>query len=177
MDCINKTTSFSIQKAAVIGAGTMGAGIAALVADAGIPVILLDIVPPKLTEEDVIKGVDTKSRTFRDRFAQGGKERVCDPKRGTIYDPEHATLITVGNLEDDLELLRDCDWVVEVIIEDLKAKQDLLEKIRKNDREGKAQNGLPARTFCQVNRLEQRRKPLWGSVFWHKQRPFWQSEK
>ena len=106
MDCINKTTSFSIQKAAVIGAGTMGAGIAALVADAGIPVILLDIVPPKLTEEDVIKGVDTKSRTFRDRFAQGGKERVCDPKRGTIYDPEHATLITVGNLEDDLELLR-----------------------------------------------------------------------
>lgn len=130
MDCINKTTSFSIQKAAVIGAGTMGAGIAALVADAGIPVILLDIVPPKLTEEDVIKGVDTKSRTFRDRFAQGGKERVCDPKRGTIYDPEHATLITVGNLEDDLELLRDCDWVVEVIIEDLKAKQDLLEKIR-----------------------------------------------
>ena len=70
MDCINKTTSFSIQKAAVIGAGTMGAGIAALVADAGIPVILLDIVPPKLTEEDVIKGVDTKSRTFRDRFAQ-----------------------------------------------------------------------------------------------------------
>ncbi|MFR8331810.1 MAG: 3-hydroxyacyl-CoA dehydrogenase NAD-binding domain-containing protein [Oscillospiraceae bacterium] len=74
--------------------------------------------------------MDTKSRTFRDRFAQGGKERVCDPKRGTIYDPEHATLITVGNLEDDLELLRDCDWVVEVIIEDLKAKQDLLEKIR-----------------------------------------------
>ena len=61
MDCINKTTSFSIQKAAVIGAGTMGAGIAALVADAGIPVILLDIVPPKLTEEDVIKGVDTKA--------------------------------------------------------------------------------------------------------------------
>ena len=50
MDCINKTTSFSIQKAAVIGAGTMGAGIAALVADAGIPVILLDIVPPKLPE-------------------------------------------------------------------------------------------------------------------------------
>ncbi len=130
MDCINKTPSFSIQKAAVIGAGTMGAGIAALVADAGIPVVLLDIVPPKLTEEDVAKGVDPKSRAFRNRFAQTGKDRVCDPKRGTLYDPDHACMITVGNLEDDLGLLRDCDWVVEVIIEDLKAKQNLLEKIR-----------------------------------------------
>ena len=54
---------------------------------------------------------------------------------------------------------------------------DLLEKIRKNDREGKAQNGFPARTFCQVNRLEQRRKPLRGRDLRQKQRPFRQSEK
>lgn len=130
MDCKEKTPSFQIQKAAVIGAGTMGAGIAALVADVGIPVVLLDIVPPKLTEEDQAKGVDPSSRAFRNRFAQAGKDRVCDPKRGTLYDPDHASLITVGNLEDDLELLRDCDWVVEVIIEDLKAKQELLGKIQ-----------------------------------------------
>ena len=70
MDCINKTTSFSIQKAAVIGAGTMGAGIAALVADAGIPVILLDIVPPKLTEEDVIKAAH--SATALPKAARNG---------------------------------------------------------------------------------------------------------
>lgn len=130
MDCTNKAPEFQIRKAAVIGAGTMGAGIAALIADAGIPVVLLDIVPPGLTEEDKAKGVDPQSRGFRNRFAQTGKERVCDPKRGTLYDPDHAALITVGNLEDDLERLRECDWVVEVIIEDLAAKQALMEKIR-----------------------------------------------
>ena len=96
-------TNFSVQKAAVIGAGTMGAGIAALIADAGIPVVLLDIVPSKLTEEDIAKGIDPQSPIFRNRLAQSGKDRVCDQKRGTLYDPDHASLITVGNLEDDLD--------------------------------------------------------------------------
>lgn len=124
-------TNFSVQKAAVIGAGTMGAGIAALIADAGIPVVLLDIVPSKLTEEDIAKGIDPQSPIFRNRLAQSGKDRVCDQKRGTLYDPDHASLITVGNLEDDLELLQDCDWVVEVIVEELRAKQALMEKIQR----------------------------------------------
>ena len=123
------TPVFSIKKAAVIGAGTMGAGIAGVVAGAGIPVVLLDIVPPALTEEDKAKGTAPKSRAFRDRLAQSGKDRVCDPKRGSLYLPEQADAIQVGNLEDDLDLLRDCDWVVEVIIEDLDAKRALMDKI------------------------------------------------
>lgn len=130
MDCTSKTPAFTIQKAAVIGAGTMGAGIAALIADVGIPVVLLDIVPPKLTEEDIQRGVDPKSRAFRNRFAQAGKDRACDPKRGTLYDPDHAGLITVGNLEDDLARLGDCDWVIEVIVEDLAVKQKLMVQIK-----------------------------------------------
>lgn len=129
MECETGRTDFFIGRAAVIGAGTMGAGIAALIADAGIPVLLLDIVPPALSAEDEAKGVDPKSRAFRDRLAQSGKDRVCDPKRGSLYDPDHASLIAVGNLEDDLDLLRDRDWVVEVIIEDLDAKRALMGKI------------------------------------------------
>lgn len=120
---------FAIKKAAVIGAGTMGAGIAALIAGAGIPVCLLDIVPPALTEEDKAKNVDPTSRAFRNRFAQTGKDRVCDPKRGSLYLPEQAAMIQVGNIEDDLDLLRDCDWVVEVIVENLQAKKDLIQKV------------------------------------------------
>lgn len=101
MECTSQTPMFSIKKAAVIGAGTMGAGIAGVIAGAGIPVCLLDIVPPSLTDEDKAKGVDPNSREFRNRFAQAGKDRICDPKRGVIYDPAHADAIQVGNLEDD----------------------------------------------------------------------------
>jgi len=129
MECKCKNR-FCITKAAVIGAGTMGAGIAALLADAGIPVVLLDIVPPELSDEDKARGIDAASREFRDRFARAGLDRVCDPKRGTIYDPENAALIKIGNIEDDLQLLSDCDWVVEAIIEDLQAKKALFAKIQ-----------------------------------------------
>lgn len=130
MECTKQTPMFSIKKAAVIGAGTMGAGIAGVIAGAGLPVCLLDIVPPSLTAEDQAKGVDPKSKEFRNRFAQAGKDRICDPKRGVIYDPAHADMIQVGNLEEDLAMLEDCDWIVEVVLEDLKVKQDLLEKIK-----------------------------------------------
>ena len=130
MECTKQTPMFSIKKAAVIGAGTMGAGIAGVIAGAGLPVCLLDIVPPSLTAEDQAKGVDPKSKEFRNRFAQAGKDRICDPKRGVIYDPAHADMIQVGNLEDDLAMLEDCDWIVEVVLENLKVKQDLLEKIK-----------------------------------------------
>lgn len=130
MECVKQDPMFSIKKAAVIGAGTMGAGIAGVIVGAGIPVCLLDIVPPSLSAEDQAKGVDPNSKEFRNRSAQAGKDRICDPKRGVIYDPIQAAMIQVGNLEDDLSMLEDCDWVIEVVLEDLKVKQDLLEKIK-----------------------------------------------
>lgn len=122
--------AFDIRKVAVIGAGTMGAGIAALMAGIGLPVCLLDIVPPKMTEEELAKGIDSTKKSYRNRFAQEGKNRICDPKKGVLYTTELEAYISVGNLDDDLGMLEDCDWVIEVIVENLQAKKDLLEKIK-----------------------------------------------
>lgn len=120
---------YPICKAAVIGAGVMGAGIAAVIANAGIPVCLLDIVPPTLTDEDKKAGLNENSPVFLNKFALAGLKRIVDVRRGALFTPELATLITVGNLEHDLHLLRDCDWVVEVVPEDLQIKKNLLKKI------------------------------------------------
>ena len=86
-----------IKKVGVVGAGTMGSGIAALVASAGIPVVLLDI-PGK---ED------------RNEYAKRGLERALKARPAAFMDPERARYIEIGNTEDHLEKLRDCDWVVE----------------------------------------------------------------
>ena len=120
---------FDIKKVAVLGAGTMGAGIAAHIAGAGIPVVLLDIVPKELTDQDKEKGLTIDSKEFRNKFSYSGKEQVTHRKYGVIYEPKMESLIEIGNLEDDLDKLKDCDWVIEVIVENLNIKRDLFTKI------------------------------------------------
>ena len=120
---------YAIKKAAVIGAGVMGAGIAASIAGAGIPVVLLDIVLPELTEDEVKKGIKLDDPAHRNLLAQAGKDRVADKKTGVLYLAEMADYITVGNLQTDLELLRDCDWIVEVVAESLEIKHTLFKNI------------------------------------------------
>lgn len=119
--------AYSINKAAVIGAGTMGMGIAGLLAGAGVNVVLLDIVPPTLSDEEKAKGVTVDTPAFRNKFAEGSKARAL--KGATFFDKSHADRITTGNIEDHLELLKDCDWIVEVVLEKIEVKKDLLKKI------------------------------------------------
>lgn len=119
----------SIKKAAVIGAGVMGSGIAAQIAGAGIPVVLLDIVLPELNEDEKKKGIQKDDPAHMNLLAKVGKDRVADPKTGDLYLPEMADYITVGNLDTDLELLKDCDWIVEVVAEKLEIKHNLFRKI------------------------------------------------
>lgn len=119
--------TYSINKAAVIGSGTMGMGIAGLLAGAGVNVVLLDIVPPTLSDEEKAKGVTVDTPAFRNKFAEGSKARAL--KGNTFFEKSHASRITTGNLEDHLELLKDCDWIVEVVLERLEVKKDLLKKI------------------------------------------------
>jgi 3-hydroxyacyl-CoA dehydrogenase len=121
--------SYSIKKAAVLGSGVMGSGIAAHIANAGIPVVLLDIVPPKAAE-----GEDTSSPAFRNKFAAGAVQKLFKTKPSPIHTAQVADLITVGNLEDDLGLLADVDWVCEAVLERLDVKQALFEKLEKTVR-------------------------------------------
>ncbi len=116
--------SFRIRKAAVLGAGVMGSGIAAHLANAGIPVLLLDIVPPKAEPTD-----KTDSKAFRNKFAAGAVGNLRKQKPAPLMSEKALALIEVGNLEDDLKRVGDCDWVVEVIKEDLKLKNELFAKL------------------------------------------------
>ncbi|MBS7525347.1 3-hydroxyacyl-CoA dehydrogenase/enoyl-CoA hydratase family protein [Fusibacter paucivorans] len=120
---------YNMNRVAVIGAGVMGASIAALIAGTGTPVILLDIVPNALSPDDVAKGLTTDAPAFRNRFAAAGKERILNPKFRAIYHKDFGDLITVGNIEDDLESLGTCDWVLEVVLETLEVKRQLFQKI------------------------------------------------
>ena len=111
---------FLIRKAAVLGAGTMGSRIAAHFANAGVPVVLLDIVP---------SGAPANDRMARDRIVTGALESLQKTKPAAFFDPKFARLITVGNFEDDLKLLADCDWIIEAVAENLEIKRGLLAKV------------------------------------------------
>src|ERR1700740_1362928 len=106
-----------IHKVAVLGAGTMGARIAAHLANAGVPSFLLDIVPP---------GADPASRN---KVAAAGLEAARKAKPAAFFEPSLASLVTPGNFEDDLKRVAEVDWIIEAVIEDLEIKRTLLKKV------------------------------------------------
>ena len=111
-----------IRKAAVIGAGTMGCGIATHLANAGVPCLLLDIVPD---------GEGERSRIASDAIAGALKSRPA-----SFMDPSSAALLTAGNIEDDLGALEDCDWIIEAVTENLLVKRDIYSRIASHRRPG-----------------------------------------
>ena len=120
-----------IRKAAVLGAGVMGAAIAAHLANVGIPVLLLDIVPNQLTAEEEAKGLTLESKTVRNRFSAKGLESAKKAKPAAFYSADDVRLIEIGNLTDDLGRLVECDWIIEVVVENLSVKQQLLSNVEK----------------------------------------------
>jgi 3-hydroxyacyl-CoA dehydrogenase len=114
-----------IRRVAVIGAGVMGSGIAAHLANAGVQAVLLDIVPPNLSD------AEKKDKAKRNAFSAGGLDKALKARPAAFFHPSNARLVTVGNTEDDLALVGGCDLVIEAIIEKMEAKQALLEKLEK----------------------------------------------
>jgi len=119
----------TIKKVGVVGAGVMGATIAAQLANVGIETLLLDIVPPQFTDKDKAKGLTPEGRKFRDRLAEVGVQTALKAKPASFYVPENAKLIRIGNLEDDLDRLKEVDWIVEVVVERLDIKKIVFEMI------------------------------------------------
>ena len=115
--------TFRIDKVAIIGAGTMGGGIAAHLANLGIESVLLDIVTPNLDE------AERDNPKARNRLVQGLFNRMVKAKPANLARADRAKLISIGNIEDDFELIADCDWIIEVIIEQLAPKQRLMARI------------------------------------------------
>src|SRR5947209_3929784 len=101
--------AYQIRKAAVLGAGVMGAAIAAHLANVGIPSLLLDIVPPDAGKD-------------RDKVARTGLDKALKARPAAFYSKRGASLIAVGNVEDYLEDLADVDWIIEAVVERLEIK-------------------------------------------------------
>src|SRR5580704_1350978 len=106
-----------INKVAVLGAGTMGARIAAHFANAGVPSLLLDMVPADA------------DGPARNKIAAAGLEGARKSKPAAFFESSLARLVTVGNFDDDLKRLADVDWIIEAIVENLDIKRSLLKKV------------------------------------------------
>ncbi len=120
---------YSINRVAVIGAGTMGAAIAAHLANVGIPSYLLDIVPRELTPEEEGKGLTLEDPEVRNRIVNAGLERCLNARPANFYVKDNVVLITTGNLEDNFEWVAEADWIIEAIVERLDIKQQLMARI------------------------------------------------
>ncbi len=121
-----------IRKAAVLGAGVMGATIAAHLANVGIPSYLLDIVPRELTPEEEKKGLTLDSPEVRNRLAVTGKQELLKNKQKPLYSDSNIDMITPGNFEDDMDKLKEVDWVIEVIVENMDIKKKVFKQVEEN---------------------------------------------
>src|SRR3984885_10475836 len=147
------TATKQIRKVAVLGAGTMGSRIAAHIANAGLPVVLLDIVPPG-TAVDAPK-------VERNRFVLAALDGLKKSKPAAFYIPESARLITIGNFDDDLALIADCDWIIEVVAENMEIKRALLNRVLQHRRAESIitsnTSGLPIHEIVEGMPMELRR--------------------
>lgn len=107
----------------------MGAAIAAHLANVGVRVTLLDIIPKEANADESARGLTLTDREVRNRIAREGFERALKSRPASFFTPEHAALVSLGNLEDDLPVVGRADWVIEAIVENLEIKRSLMEKI------------------------------------------------
>ena len=118
-----------IKKIAVIGSGIMGSGIACHFANIGVEVLLLDIVPRELNDAEKARGLTLEDKVVRNRIVNDSLKASLKSKPSPIYSQKFADRITIGNLDDDLQKIKDVDWVMEVVVERLDIKQQVFEKV------------------------------------------------
>ncbi len=119
----------SINRVAVIGSGTMGGALAAHCANAGLDVYLLDIVPNKLTPDEEKKKLTLDHPAVRNRIVNAGLEAIIKSRPAALFTPQTVERITIGNLEDNFDFVREADWVIEAIVENLDIKRALMARL------------------------------------------------
>src|SRR5216684_3901939 len=164
----------TVKKAAVLGAGTMGAQIAAHLANAGIPTLLLDIVPRDEASAPEAGAVARPSgrapESDRNRIARAGFEAAKKAKPAAFFTSDLASLVSVGNFEDDLSKLKDCDLIIEAVVENLAIKRQLYEKVEQHCRPGAViasnTSGIPLKQLAE-GRSEDFRAHFLGMHFFN----------
>lgn len=128
--------TFKIKKAAVLGSGIMGSGIAAHLANVGIETLMLDILPKELTEAEKEKGLTLEDPVVRNKIARANKAALEKQNPSPLTSKANLDLITVGNFEDDMEKLSEVDWIIEVVVENLDVKKQVFAQVDKHWKEG-----------------------------------------
>jgi 3-hydroxyacyl-CoA dehydrogenase len=148
----------------------MGAAIAAHLANTGVPVTLLDIVPQDLTDKEKKKGLTLKDKAVRNRIVQAGFDAALKSRPASFFSKELTSLVTLGNLEDDFDVIADGDWIIEVIIENLEIKQKLMARIdevrAKSAIVSTNTSGIPVHSIAE-GRSEGFRKHFLGTHFFN----------
>jgi 3-hydroxyacyl-CoA dehydrogenase len=153
-----------IRKVAVLGSGLMGSGIACHLAGAGLDVLMLDIVPFDLTDEQ------RKDPRQRNRIVQAAHDTALKAKPAPLFDKAFASRITLGNFDDDMPKIADADWIIEVVVERLDIKQQVFEKVEKYRKAGTLvtsnTSGIPINMMA-AGRSDDFRKNFCGTHFFN----------
>lgn len=150
-----------IKKVAVIGSGIMGSSIACHFANVGVEVLLLDILPKELNENELKKGLSLTDKEVRNRIVNDNLTKILKSKPSPIYHTNFAKRIKTGNLEDDITKIKEADWIIEVVVERLDVKKSVFDTIEKYRKEGTLitsnTSGIPI-SFMSEGRSEDFRK-------------------
>jgi 3-hydroxyacyl-CoA dehydrogenase len=114
---------FRIKKVAVLGSGVMGSGISCQLANVGLEVLMLDILPSKLSDDE------KNNRLIRNQVAKNALDKAIKSKPAPLYNKKYSSRITVGNFEDDFHKIKEADWIIEVVVERLDIKRQIFEKV------------------------------------------------
>lgn len=159
-----------INQVAIIGSGVMGSAIACHFANIGVQVLLLDIVPRELTEEEKKKGLTLEDQSVRNRIVNTDLQKALKSNPSPIYHKKFASRITTGNLEDDIQKISEVDWTIEVVTERLDIKQQVFDQIEKYRKEGSFvssnTSGIPIQLMSK-GRSEDFQKHFCGTHFFN----------
>lgn len=122
----------SIRNIAVLGSGVMGSAIACHFANIGCKVLLLDIAPKELTDDEKAKGLTLESKAVKNRIVQTSFDRSIKSNPAPLYNKKFATRISLGNFDDDMSKIKNCDWIIEVVVENLDVKKKVFEDVEKH---------------------------------------------
>jgi len=125
-----------VNKAAVLGSGIMGSRIACHLANVGVQVVLLDIVPQELTKQELAQGLSMDHPQVRNRIVTDSFETAVKSKPAPLYHQDRAKLVTLGNFDDDMTRVADCDWIIEVVVENLEIKKKVFMQVEQHRKPG-----------------------------------------
>jgi 3-hydroxyacyl-CoA dehydrogenase len=159
-----------INKIAIIGSGIMGSGIACHFANIGVEVLLLDIVPRELNDQEKKQGLTLDDKVVRNRLVNDALKTALKSKPSPIYSQKFAQRITTGNIEDDIAKVKDVDWIMEVVVERLDIKKQVFETLEKHRTAGTLitsnTSGIPIKFMCE-GRSEDFQKHFCGTHFFN----------